>query len=211
MWIPVTDEERVQNVPEILSVGGVQWVATEKIDGTSTNVYVDPTVRGDSGEGALHGVCTRNYDLLPSDGTLWQLARRHDLHARLAGSFPDLRVALQGETYGESVQGNPLKLRGQHFAAFTLRVDGEEIPRDRWPGWVVELAVPVLDDLPFPASLDAALAAVERLSSAVSPGRPAEGVVWRARDRATVTLPDGQALRASFKVVSNRYLMKHDR
>jgi RNA ligase (TIGR02306 family) len=200
-WIPATDEERVQNLAQILT-GEADWVATEKIDGTSTTFWV---TADDS------GVCSRNLDLLDQPGnTLWKLARQLDAHARLRASGLGERVALQGETFGEGIQGNPLKVRGHSFAAFRLLVDGVEVPRGEWPAWVAELSVPV-HDLPFPATVDEALAQVETLRSKVSPDRPVEGLVWRAADRTTVTTADGERLPASFKVISNRYLMKNDR
>jgi hypothetical protein len=85
------------------------------------------------------------------------------------------------------------------------------VPRGSWPEWVAGLSVPVHDGLTFPGSVDDALAQVEKLRSKVSPDRPVEGVVWRAADRAQVETADGERLRASFKVISNRYLLKHDR
>ena len=201
-WIPATDEERIQNLAAILACPA-DWVATEKIDGTSMTVYVDP-------EAGIEGVCSRNLDLLPADSsTLWRLAREHDVHTRLAQTFPGSRVVLQGEVFGAGIQGNPLKLRVQQFAAFTLRVEGREVPRGDWPDWVTELSVPVRAELSFPATVDQALADVDGLKSVVARDRPAEGVVWRAADRASVELPDGKVVRASFKVISNRFLLKH--
>jgi RNA ligase (TIGR02306 family) len=202
-WIPVTDEERVQNIPEILAATGCRWVATEKIDGSSATFYVDP--------GTEHGfgVCSRNLDLLPSGGnTLWALAHATGAVGWLAGLFPGRRVALQGEAFGEGIQGNPLRVRGHRFAAFTLRVDGAEVPRDLWPAEVAALSVPVLGSLEFPASLEGALAAVDRIKSLISPDRLAEGVVWRGADAAHVAVGD-QIHRASFKVISNGYLLKN--
>jgi RNA ligase (TIGR02306 family) len=201
-WIPATDEERVQNLPAILTAEAA-WTGTEKIDGTSTTFWVAPGDRG---------VCSRNLDLLES-GTnrLWQLAAELDVHERLRASGLGERVALQGETFGEGIQGNPLRIRGSRFAAFTLRADGAEVPRGDWPAWVAGLSVPVHDELPFPGSVEEALAQVEKLPSRVSPDRPVEGIVWRAADMAEVATADGQRLRASFKVISNRYLLKHDR
>ena len=200
-WIPMTDEERIQNVPEMLAAH-VAWQATEKVDGSSTSVYVD--VEG------IEGVCSRNLDLLPSDtSTQWNLARRLDLHGRLASAFAGRAAVVQGETFGEGVQGNPLRMRGHHFRAFTLRVDGSEVPRGSWPAELLELSVPV-HELAFPSSVDEALAQADRLDSRVTPGRRAEGVVWRAADVADVVTEVGPR-RASFKVISNGYLLKHDR
>ncbi|MET1071316.1 MAG: RNA ligase (ATP) [Umezawaea sp.] len=201
-WIPATDEERIQNVAAILECPA-RWVATEKIDGTSMTAYVDP-------EAGVDGVCSRNYDLLPAEGnTLWRLAGERELHALLRGSFPGQRAAVQGEAYGAGVQGNPLKLRDQRFSVFTLRVQGAEIPRGDWPEWALALSVPVREEFSFPLTADQALGDVDGMKSAVSPDRLAEGLVWRAGDRAEVTLADGQVVRASFKAISNRFLLKH--
>jgi hypothetical protein len=97
----------------------------------------------------------------------------------------------------------------QRFAAFTLRVEGQEIPRGDWPRWAQELSVPVREDLVFPATVDQALAEVDGLRSMVARDRLAEGAVRRASDRSTVQLADGRPVRASFKVISNRFLLKH--
>lgn len=200
-WIPATDEERVQNAAGILDAEA-DWIATEKIDGTSTTFWVT----GDD-----HGTCSRNLDLMEQPTTmLWRLAAELNVHERLRASGLGERVVLQGETFGEGVQGNPLRIAGRRFAAFTLLVDGAEVPRGDWPDWMSELSVPV-HDLTFPATVDEALAQVDSLRSLVSPGRQVEGVVWRAGDRTHVTTADGARLRASFKVISNRYLLKHDR
>jgi len=201
-WIPATDEERIQNLAAVLDCPA-DWIATEKIDGTSMTVYADP-------ESEVDGVCSRNYDLLPAEGnTLWRLARELDLHALLRKSFPGRRAAVQGEAYGAGIQGNPLKLRDQRFSAFTLRVEGGEVARGDWPEWATALSVPVRVEFAFPATVDQALADVDGMKSAVAPGRQAEGLVWRAGDRTDVRLADGQVVRASFKVISNRFLVKH--
>jgi hypothetical protein len=47
------------------------------------------------------------------------------------------------------------------------------------------------------------------MKSAIAPDRLAEGLVWRAADRTQVQLADGSLMRASFKVISNRFLLKH--
>jgi RNA ligase (TIGR02306 family) len=199
-WIPATDEERIQNLAAVLD-RPAEWIATEKVDGTSMTAYT---------ESELDGVCSRNYDLLPADGnTLWRLARELDLHALLRKSFPGRRAAVQGEAYGAGIQGNPLGLRDQRFSAFTLRVEGDEVARGDWPEWAVALSVPVRAEFTFPETVDQALADVDGMKSAIAPGRQAEGLVWRAGDRTDVRLADGQVVRASFKVISNRFLVKH--
>jgi RNA ligase (TIGR02306 family) len=204
-WIPVTDEERIQNLPtEILTAApGAAWTPTEKIDGSSVTFWSDPD------SDPTFGVCSRNLDLLDVGGnTLWELARSTGAIEWLGTLFPGRRVALQGEAFGEGIQGNRLKVRGHHFAAFTLRVDGSEVPRGSWPEAVASRSVPILD-LPFPASVEEGIAQVDKIRSRISPDRLAEGVVWRCSSMPSLTLPDGRIFRASFKIVSNAYLLKH--
>ena len=117
---------------------------------------------------------------------------------------------MQGETFGAGVKKNPLRLADTRFAAYNLRVDGADIPRGQWPAWLLAIAVPVREDLTYPASTDQALADVERLASKLNPTRAAEGAVWRSTTGGFVHLPDGQMVPASFKVVSNHYLKKNE-
>lgn len=221
-WIPATDEERIENTATILQARDLTWVATEKLDGTSTTIYVNAAAEGNNFDPAnpqtwpgVWGVCSRNYDLTYNpDQTQWALALEHDLHRKIAGTWPNSRVAIQGETLGEGIQSNPLKIKGQRLALFTILVDGQELPRTQWPAWALELAVPVVEHLAFPPTVADAVAEVDGLRSVYAPGAPAEGVVWRAADGAEVELAESGRtikLRASFKVISRKYLLKHDR
>jgi RNA ligase (TIGR02306 family) len=219
-WIPVTDEDRLENNPHLLTAREHIWTATEKLDGTSTTVYVNPHA-GDTTDltpshwRGIRGVCSRNYDLAyDPEQTQWRLALDADLHTRMADTWPGQQAVLQGETIGESIQGNPLRVTGQRLVLFTVRVAGRELPRAEWPDWVLQQAVPTYPDLEFPSTVDDAVIQVDGLTSRYTPGQPAEGVVWRA-DTATVRggdTPDSVwTARGSFKVISRRYLLKHDR
>jgi RNA ligase (TIGR02306 family) len=105
-WIPGTDEERVQNVAQILTAEA-DWVATEKLDGMSTTFWV---TRDD------HGTCTRNLDLIEQPSSqLWRLGATMDVHERLRASGLGDRVALQGEAFGAGIQKNPLRIDGHRL------------------------------------------------------------------------------------------------
>jgi RNA ligase (TIGR02306 family) len=197
-WIRKTDEERLQNMPGVLAHRD-GWVATEKLDGTSLTAWVAP------GEERDHGVCMRNHDLRPDDdNTLWAVVRRHALHDVLR-RVVSTSGYVQGELYGEGIQANPLKVRGQHVGVFTVVIDGRRVPRAHWPAEVAALSVPV-HDLPFPTSLDEALAQADSMTSNVTRGARAEGLVWR--NHAEHVDADGVRYPGSFKVISNRYLLK---
>ncbi|WAC50547.1 RNA ligase (ATP) [Frigoribacterium sp. SL97] len=197
-WIRKTDEERIQNKSEFLDRPG-RWGATEKVDGSSMTVWV---------RDGVDGIASRNYDLERTPGSaMWLTADDLGLHDLLR-SLGD-HAAVQGELFGPGIQGNPLNQKQVSFLAFTLFVDGQEIPRGAWPQAVLDVAVPVYDFVK-PTTIDEALAQVEMLKSLVAPGRGAEGVVWRDLDSTTMDVR-GQNARASTKVLSRKYLLKHDR
>lgn len=106
-FIPKTDEERIQNIGDVLEKHlGDEFIVTEKLDGSSMTVYMK--------DGVL-GVCSRNLELVESESnTFWKLARKYKLE-RLPNGF-----AVQGEAVGEGLQGNPLKLTGQHFYVYNV-------------------------------------------------------------------------------------------
>lgn len=200
-WIPKTDEERVENVTGILNAGqGLEWVATEKVDGTSMTVWV---------AGDERGVAQRNYDLAPAGNSFWSLTADLHLHEQLAETYPGSSVALQGELFGPGIQSNPLRMKAPAFRAFTLYVNGCELPRAEWPAFILDIAVPI-HPLAFPQTLEECLAQVDGLKSLVSPDRAAEGIVWRGLNRATIEV-DGIVQRASVKALSRKYLLKNDR
>lgn len=111
--IPKTDQERVQNLLDKL----VYWTqeetvfeVTEKLDGSSMTCYYM------NGE---FGVCSRNLDLKRNyDNSLWKAASNQGLENILSQYGKD--IAIQGELIGEGIQGNPYKLKGQHFYLFDV-------------------------------------------------------------------------------------------
>lgn len=197
-----TDEERIQNIAWVFDEPEEMdqyWIATEKIDGSSMTVYLR--------DGEV-GVASRNWDLEEtSHNTQWKLAYNMELFDYLRGSgLEGSNIAIQGEIFGPGIQGNPLQVKEYIFRAFTLQVDGEELPRSMWPAWLLDIAVPV-HPLPYPHSVEEALAQVENLPSLINPQRPVEGVVWRNTLASRYT----NGARASWKAISQRYLLRHDR
>lgn len=191
-FAPKTDAERIQNLgrvlPEILSH---EWVATEKIDGTSTTIVNDAgTIR----------ICSRN----------WEISRpsaRFDLADKLnLAEILPVDHTLQGEYFGENIQGNPLGIKGTDFKAFNLYKKTENGPVaiafNEWPAALVPLQVPVLP-LTLPQTIDEIVEQVDGIKSQISPQRLSEGVVWQG--------PKGFDFlgnRPGFKAISNKYLTK---
>ena len=200
-----TDEERIQNMPWVFDQSILlpdAWVATEKIDGSSMTVFL---IDGEE------GVASRNWDIEDtSHNSMWKLSRELELHRKMREWAhkldPSLPVALQGEIFGPGIQGNPLQEKDVQFRLFTIQLAGSDLPRSMWPDWALDIAVPV-HNLPYPTSQEEALDQVENLKSLINPQRAVEGIVWRNAQAAT--FPNGA--RASWKVISQRYLLRHDR
>ena len=193
--IQKTDSERAQNLGRIWDqLRERAWVVTEKIDGTSCTAY-----RDEGGE--LH-VCSRNWELEEGDNLYWRVTKSSGIADALL-----LGDKVQFEIAGPSIQGNPLNLPEVRPFIFNVeygshRGDGREKLRDLW----VELQVPVRGAY-VPGSLpdrDELIAAHDGIKSFVNEERLAEGVVLRTASGK----PIAQLGRNTFKVISNKYLLK---
>ena len=206
-FIPKTDEERIQNMSkDYENLKAHTYTVTEKIDGSSCTMYFR------QGE---FGVCSRNLDLVENEfNSFWKVARELQVEERLQyyGARHDL--ALQGELHGEGIQGNKYKLKGQTIRFFTCfdittqtRLDPyglqqilEELTHlDLTSNPIDPLeSVPVIDQCyTLPDTMDELLKFAEG-KSALNPQTEREGLVFRSN----------QDPKISFKVISNRFLLK---
>lgn len=207
-WLTKTDEERIQNTPGLFSYAsqrfdGAAWEAYEKIDGASMSVFLHDNI---------FAVASRNRNLLETpDNSLWKLARHLNLENILRDTSID---AIQGEIFGEGIQGNPLRMRGQHYAIFDVWQNRQRIPRTEWPTIISQMSVPRRQDYEHPdlfRTQETLLETVNGMKSIINTTRSAEGVVYRHPTLTEVTDPEtGHATKASFKVISNTYLLKHE-
>jgi RNA ligase (TIGR02306 family) len=191
-FIPKTDEERIQNMSEVLT----NFYVTEKLDGTSVTYYK---------KDGVFGVCSRNLELAEGDTTQWKVARELGLPEKLPEG-----MALQGELVGEGIQKNPLKIKGHKvyfYNAYSIR-SGAYLNFQALKGICESLGletVPVLDEnFVLPASIDAMLEYANG-KSVLNSESDREGVVVRPKVEMQY---NGQRL--SFKAISNAYLLKNE-
>lgn len=192
-----TDSERVQNLSDefLGSLVRGDWFASEKVDGMSASFWKQ--------DGVLRAA-SRNWEVsLEGSSAHSVVAKAYDLASVIPeGGF------VQGEIFGEKVQGNPLKLKGLTFAVFSHGVFGDEaIPEavHEFDVWAAEHAVPRLG-LVLPVSTVEAVAQVDGLVSVFNPSVQAEGVVWWNTAGELFNELGG---RANFKAINNQFLMKH--
>ena len=208
-WIKKTDEERVQNMPWILKDKN-PWIATEKIDGTSTTFAIK---RGKKlFEKDEFYICSRNvvFDT-PEKGCYYdtnvytEMAEKYNIKevlTTLLALFPCADyIIIQGETYGAGVQKRDYSKKGHDFMAFNLimshtgrwnTVDMEELlEKYNIP------CVPIVDNnFILPDTVDELLDYAT--GNSVIDGKMREGIVFRSLDGSQ-----------SFKAVSNEFLLKY--
>lgn len=210
-WIKKTDEDRIENVMFMLEDKN-PYIVTEKIDGTSTTFFLDLT-----GSKPDFGVCSRNVRQMDADqknfvsdmsgigNVYWEMAFKYNVEDALndiAKKHGYKRVVLQGETYGESVQGNKYKLDERRFSAFNLIFDGERLGSVEAKKILAEYDipfVPIIDDnyiLPDADDFEEFKQSADG-KSVINKKCLREGFVYRSQD--------GQK---SFKNVSRKFLLK---
>lgn len=199
-FIPKTDQERIQNLKAELDAWkaeGDLWEVTEKLDGSSMTVYIR--------DGEI-GVCSRNLELKRNkDNSLWKAVDKQGLEEILVSHSTfdsDFAVALQGELIGEGIQGNPYKIKGQMFVLFDIYLinDGRYMtPAERH-------AFATMNDINHVPIMDRGGLLLDGMDGIL---RGAEGksdlCLTTEREGLVFKRHDGKA---SFKAISNRFLMK---
>lgn len=205
-WVSKTDEERVQNMTWILEDKS-EWIATEKIDGTSTTA----TYRRIGRKKHEFYICSRNvvFDK-PDKGCYYEtnvyteMAEKYhfeDVLAALVEKYDLEWATLQGETYGMGIQKREYGLKEHDFVGFNLifsdkgrlnSVEAKEILAEYGIPWV-----PIVDEhFVLPDTVEELL--VIATDKSVIDGGMREGLVFRSQDGAR-----------SFKAVSNEFLLRY--
>ena len=209
-WVSKTDEERVQNMPWILA-DKEPWIATEKIDGTSTTFTMRKHKRI-FGTQYEFLVCSRNVVFDKPDKKCFyetnvytEMAEKYHIEEKLTKllkEYPEAKwITIQGETYGEGIQKRDYSMKEHNFMAFNLIMSNT----GRWNS--VDMAkklidygipsIPIVDEhFILPDTVDELLDYATG-KSAVDGGMR-EGIVFRYKDGSK-----------SFKAVSNEFLLKY--
>ena len=209
-WVVKTDEERVQNMPWILN-DKEPWIATEKIDGTSTTFTMK---RGKWPHKDEFYVCSRNVVFDKPDKACFydtnvytEMAEKYDIYNKmkdlLYNHFADCEwITIQGETYGPGIQKRDYHAPEHDFMAFNFITSKD----GRWgTEKMVDLlqkrmnipCVPVLDtNFILPDTVEELLAYAT--AESVCDHDLREGIVFRSKDGSK-----------SFKAVSNEFLLKY--
>lgn len=202
-FIRKTDQERVQNI-DIDQYKGFYEV-TEKIDGTSATFYYND---------GKFGVCGRNWEYKPTtENTYWKVAKRLDLERKM-GEYKK-NIAIQGEIFGEGIQGNPLNVKGQKFMVFDIwDIDAQRyiLPTARLL-IICEFGltmVPVVDIMNVRECIQENVKIVTTINDILEMANGMSKITTTARREGLVFKCFGDSS-LSFKAVSNAYLLKEER
>ena len=207
-WVVKTDEERAENMPYILE-NKDPWIASEKLDGTSTTFTMKRKLFGRYD----FYVCSRNVVFDKPDKKCFydtnvylEMAEKYDIEKKMAKMlkmFPKAEwITLQGETYGGNIQKRDYSTNEHRFAGFNFITSNE----GRWNS--VKAAkfmnefnipwVPILNEnYVLPDTIEDLRAYVHSEPSTVD-GIIKEGIVFRSQDGSM-----------SFKCVDLEYLIKY--
>ena len=209
-WVTKTDEERVQNMPWILN-DKEPWIATEKIDGTSTTFTMK---RGKWPHKDEFYICSRNVVLDKPDKACFydtnvytEMAEKYDIYNKmkdlLYNHFTDCEwITIQGETYGPGIQKRDYHVPEHAFMAFNFITSkdgrwGTEKMVDLLQGHMNIPCVPIIDtNFILPDTVEELL--TYATAESVCDHDLREGIVFRSKDGSK-----------SFKAVSNEFLLKY--
>ena len=210
-WVQKTDEERIHNMPWILK-DKEPWIATEKIDGTSTTFTMK---RKHFGKYDFY-ICSRNVVFDKPDKKCYydtnvyvEMAEKYHIEEKMKNMmehiFADCEwITIQGETYGAAIQKRGYSTKEHGFAAFNFITSKE----GRWN--TIKMrdflekengipCVPVVEkNFILPDTVEEILEYATGESKLDKGMR--EGLVFRSEDG-----------KKSFKAVSNEFLDKYHR
>lgn len=208
VWVQRTDEERIENMLFLLS-SNEKWIATEKIDGSSTSFSMK---RKKFGKNEFY-VCSRNvvFDN-PSkpcyyDTNIYiEMAQRYQIRRKMEEMLkehPEWEwITIQGETFGNKIQKRDYGMLNHDFRAFNLVTSDN----GRWNSTIMTKflnfynipTVPILSaNYSLPSTVEQLREYVDSCPSAIDGGMR-EGIVFRSQDG-----------KKSFKCVSPNYLLKY--
>jgi RNA ligase (TIGR02306 family) len=211
-FIPHTDEERIENIPDIVNKyrnrSDIIFYVTEKVDGVSATFYVK------DGE---FGICSRGLELKPdADNEYTRVAKTYNIEENLRNL--GYNIAIQGEIIGctpkgKGIAGNKYGLPASTFDFFLF--SAFNIDEQEYFGFqkLLEIAdalnlktVPILDqNYALPINAEGIMAFAHGKSQIADIDR--EGIVIRSIDERSDL--EFHLRRLSFKSVDAKFLIKY--
>lgn len=198
--VPITDEERIQNMPQVLEqYRGKRIVISEKLDGSSITIIHEKK----GFRKAKYRICSRRFELFNTKNE-WHnvfISTGFSFHiSQLVEEFQTNDIIVQGEYIGKP-QGNKYRLSANEIRLFNIYVKGKRLKQDQFYEVCEKYNIPCCPKLEV-REMDFTLPGILQYAEGKSVLHKAverEGIVVRCLDADL-----------SFKVISNKFLLKNE-
>lgn len=197
--LSMTDENRIQNMPQLLEAyRGKEFYVNYKLDGSSISI-IHNKVFGKS----KFRICSRRFELHDKRNDWYKVfieCNFKDEILKLVKTFNTNDIMVQGEAIGK-FNGNHHNLQGNQIRLFNIFVNGEKLNQASFMNTVLALNIPhcpLYKKVILNHSMEEILKMSE-IKDVLNPNVEVEGLVWRSIDG-----------NVSFKVINNNYLMKYE-
>ncbi|KFG85079.1 RNA ligase, DRB0094 family [Metarhizium anisopliae] len=222
IFINRTDQERVQNLPNVFQQwGDAVFQESTKMDGSSMTVYFvrNDGTHLDSLPAFAHnehdkirsmpngkvGVCSRNCDIAPDpNNTFWSVALRNNLPSKL--NQLNRNIAIQGELCGSSIQKNFEGFQKGFHDVYLFNVWDIDSQRYLLPRQVHQELAPNLGLKHVPVTGYRPLREVAVDLAGILERAEGKGINGRKREGIVLKEVSGGF---SFKAISNSYLLRN--
>lgn len=194
--VGITDEERIQNMPQVLqSHSGKLFVVSYKLDGSSITI-IHQRVLGKS----KFRICSRRFELHDKKNDWYRVFADTEFKyevLKLVKHFNTNDIIVQGEAIGK-FNGNHHNLQREQIRLFNIYVNGKRLNQKEFHEVCLKNNIPhcpVYKETILNHSLEDILKESE-IKDLLNPNVDVEGLVWRCVEDNT-----------SFKVINNKYLL----
>lgn len=197
--VSITDETRIQNIPNVLTdYAGKDFIVSYKLDGSSITIIHEKSLWKHK-----FRICSRRFELHNKNNDWYKVfneTKFGDEILKLVEHFKTNDIIVQGEAIGK-FNGNHHNLQNGQIRLFNIYVNGKRLKPEEFVNVCKSYSIPfcpVFGKITLNHSMQDILK-VSEIKDILNPNVEVEGLVWRSLDG---TL--------SFKVINNNYLLKHE-
>lgn len=194
--VSITDEERIQNMPQVLNqYAGKEFVVSYKLDGSSITIIHNKAF----GKSKFR-ICSRRFELHDKKNDWYRVFEKTDFKyevLKIVAHFKTNDVIVQGECIGK-FNGNHHNQQSDSIRLFNIYVNGKRLNQKEFIDTCLKLNIPHCPKYKI-TLLNHDLASIlkeSEIKDVLNPAVEAEGLVWRC-------IEDNM----SFKVINNKYLL----
>lgn len=197
--VSITDEERIQNMPQVLNqYKGKEFVVSYKLDGSSITIIHQKFLFK-----SKFRICSRRFELHDKKNDWYKVFSEtnfSDEVLKLVKHYKTNDIIVQGEAIGK-FNGNHHNLQKEQIRLFNIYVNGKRLPQNEFIEVCLANNIPHCPLYKY-ITLNHTLPEIikeSEIKDKLNPSVDVEGLVWRC-------IEDN----ISFKVINNKYLLKNN-